>query len=74
MFNVISSFSGNFSAGKKRGIVIPAITPPFENPSLSIGSAVTIESISPFAGGGNSYSFLSSVDSYIDVAASEDWA
>ena len=47
---------------------------PFVNPTLEIGSAVSIVSSSPFAGGGNSYQFSSSVNSYIDTAASADWA
>ena len=53
-----------------------AYTPPpgFENPSLTVGSAVTTVAQSPFAGGGNSYSFSSSVNSFIDTPASSDWA
>jgi hypothetical protein len=47
---------------------------PFVNPTLDIGSAVTVVSQSPFVGGGNSYSFSSSVNSYIDTAGSADWA
>lgn len=47
---------------------------PFVNPTLDIGSAVTVVSESPFVGGGNSYSFSSSVNSYIDIAGSADWA
>lgn len=46
----------------------------FVNPSLTIGSAVTTAAQSPFAGGGNSYSFISSVNSFIDTPASSDWA
>ena len=51
-------------------------TPPssFSNPPLTIGSAVTTISQSPFTGGGNSYSFISSVNSFIDTPASSDWA
>ena len=48
--------------------------PPFVNPSLTIGSAVTTVAQSPFSGGGNSYSFISSVNSFIDTPASSDWA
>jgi hypothetical protein len=47
---------------------------PFSNPTLTIGSAVTTAAVSPFAGGGNSYSFISSTNSYIQVPASADWA
>lgn len=46
----------------------------FTNPTLTLGSAVTTAEISPFAGGGNSYSFVSSTSSYIQAPASEDWA
>jgi hypothetical protein len=49
-------------------------TPPFVNPSITIGSAVTITAQSPFTGGGNSYSFISSVNSFLDTPASSDWA
>jgi hypothetical protein len=38
------------------------------------GSAVTVQAQSPFAGGGNSYQFSISTDSWISRAASEDWA
>jgi hypothetical protein len=70
---MFSSFSGSFNFGR-RVRAIPAEAPPFSNPSLSIGSAVTTVSQSPFVGGGNSYSFSSSVNSYIDAPASSDWA
>jgi hypothetical protein len=56
------------------GILIDSGSAPFVNPTLEIGSAVTIEAQSPFVGGGNSYVFSSSVDSYIDTPASADWA
>lgn len=46
----------------------------FTNPSLTIGSAVNVVVQSPFVGGGNSYSFISSVNSFIDTPASSDWA
>jgi hypothetical protein len=53
----------------------PAWAPPtFTNPTLTIGSAVTTVSDSPFTGGGNSYSFTSSVNSYITTPGSDDWA
>jgi len=53
----------------------PAFQPDsFDNPTLTIGSAVTTVAQSPFSGGGNSYSFLSSVNSYITTPGSIDWA
>jgi hypothetical protein len=47
---------------------------PFVNPTLTIGSAVTVQSVSPFIGGGNSYRFSSSVNSFITTPGSLDWA
>ena len=46
----------------------------FVNPTLTVGSAVTTVAQSPFVGGGNSYSFTRSVDSYITTPGSTDWA
>jgi hypothetical protein len=69
---MFSSFTGSFKFG--RGGTVPIAPPEFENPTPTIGSAVTTVAQSPFAGGGNSYSFSSSVDSYIDFPASSDWA
>jgi hypothetical protein len=46
----------------------------FTNPSLTIGSAVSVQSVSPFSGGGNSYQFSSSTNSYITTPGSSDWA
>ncbi len=48
--------------------------PLFSNPTLTVGSAVATVSQSPFAGSGNSYSFSSSINSYITAPASIDWA
>jgi len=45
----------------------------FVNPTLTIGSAVTVVAQSPF-GSGNSYQFSSNVNSFIDTPASSDWA
>ena len=56
------------------GITIGAGDSPFVNPTLDIGSAVSVQAVSPFAGGGNSYLFTQSVNSYIDTAGSSDWA
>jgi hypothetical protein len=47
---------------------------PFVNPTITIGSAVSTVEQSPFGGGGNSYSFISSTNSFIDTPASSDWA
>lgn len=47
---------------------------PFENPDLTFGSAVSTIAQSPFSGGGNSYSFTRSVNSYITTPGSDDWA
>lgn len=69
---MFSSFSGTFKFGRRR--VIPAAPPPFANPSQTTGSAVSVVSQSPFAGGGNSYSFSSNVNSYISFPGSNDWA
>ena len=58
----------------RRRVVLPSAPVSFANPALTIGSAVTTVAQSPFAGGGNSYSFTSSVNSFIDTPASADWA
>lgn len=50
------------------------IPPSFTNPPLTLGSAVTTVAQSPFSGGGNSYSFTRSVNSYITTPGSTDWA
>lgn len=48
---------------------------PFTNPTLTVGSGVSVVSQSPFVGGGNSYQFFSgNANSYIDFDASSDWA
>lgn len=46
----------------------------FTNPTLTIGSDVSVQNVSPFVGGGNSYQFSSSVNSYITTPGSNDWA
>ena len=70
---MFSSFTGSFKFGRNiTGEVVPP--PSFENPTITVGSAVTTVAQSPFAGGGNSYSFISSVNSFIDTPASNDWA
>jgi hypothetical protein len=70
---MFSSFTGSFKFG--RGQVIAAAPPPeFINPTSTIGSAVTTVAQSPFAGGGNSYSFSSNINSVITFPASTDWA
>lgn len=70
---MFSSFTGSFKFG--RNITGEDAPPPsFENPTITIGSAVTTVAQSPFTGGGNSYSFISSVNSFVDIPASSDWA
>jgi hypothetical protein len=46
----------------------------FVNPTLTIGSAVNVVSQSPFISGGNSYSFISNTNSFIDTPGSSNWA
>lgn len=46
----------------------------FVNPALTLGSSVSVQNVSPFVGGGNSYQFSSSVNSYITTPGSNDWA
>ena len=52
----------------------PSPAPEFTNPTLTFGSAVTTQAASPFAGGGNSYRFTRSTNSYITTSGSNDWA
>ena len=47
---------------------------PFVNPTLTIGSVVSTQSVSPFTGGGNSYLFSSNVNSFVSTPGSSDWA
>lgn len=68
---MFSSFSGTFKFGRRR---VLAASPPFSNPTTTVGSAVSVVAQSPFAGGGNSYSFISSTNSVITIPASNDWA
>jgi hypothetical protein len=63
----------SFGSQPGRSVSTPGPAP-FVNPTLEIGSAVSVVSSSPFAGGGNSYQFTSSVNSYIDTPGSADWA
>ena len=62
--NIVFSSSGS----------TPTPPPPFINPPITTGSAVSTVAQSPFSGGGNSYSFISSVNSFLDTPASSDWA
>ena len=53
----------------------PAFLPSsFTNPTLTLGSAVTTTTQSPFGGGGRSYGLSSSVNSYITTPGSTDWS
>jgi len=45
----------------------------YTSPS-EVGSAVTIQSVSPFAGGGFSYSFSESVNSYLKLNYDQSWS
>jgi hypothetical protein len=56
------------------GRIKDAISVPFVNPTLTVGSAVSTVAQSPFAGGGSSYSFSSNINSVITIPASTDWA
>lgn len=56
------------------GVVFAQESVPFVNPTLTVGSAVSTVALSPFAGGGNSYQFSSSINSFIDTPGSNDWA
>ena len=71
-----STNSNTWTANRNSHIFIgiKGTTVAFANPTLTIGSAVSTVAQSPFAGGGNSYSFSSSVNSFIDTPASNDWA
>jgi hypothetical protein len=60
--------SGQFSMSNTE------LSPSFVNPTLTFGSAVTTNTQSPFIGGGNSYVFSSSVNSFISTPGSSDWA
>lgn len=52
----------------------PAFAPgSYVNPTITLGTAVTTVAQSPFAGGGNSYRFISSVNSFLTSPASTDW-
>jgi hypothetical protein len=71
----LSFINANNQGGIKLNIVgSSAPSPSFTNPTLTIGSAVSVVAQSPFTGGGNSYSFISSINSFIDTPASSDWA
>lgn len=58
----------------RRRVYVPPALPAFVNPTQTTGSAVTVAAQSPFAGGGNSYQFSSSIDSWISFPGSNDWA
>lgn len=66
-----NEISTNYNVLKSRFAVA---APAFANPTASTGSAVQVVAQSPFTGGGNSYQFSSSTNSYITFAGSSDWA
>ena len=72
--NIIFTLSGSIPTTTTSTTSTTTTTPSFVNPSFTTGSAVTITTQSPFTGGGNSYSFISSVNSFLDTPASSDWA
>lgn len=55
------------------GVNDTSLTPSFSNPTFSLNNVTTVAQ-SPFAGGGNSYSFDGSGTSTITSAGSADWA
>ena len=57
----------------KRNIINNTPSSYISSPNI-IGSAVSVVAQSPFAGGGNSYSFITSVNSYLSINAGSDWA
>jgi hypothetical protein len=64
-----------FSGGSVFAYNSSQSTPSFVNPTLTIGSAVSVSALSPFSGGGNSYQFFeANANSFIDTPASSDWA
>jgi hypothetical protein len=66
--------AGSFNLSGTTGRFAASVTPVFVNPTLTLGSAVTTVAQSPFVGGGNSYGFSSSTNSFISAAGSSDWA
>ena len=57
--------------GSPSSIILP--TGNLYTSPTQIGSAVTTPAQSPFAGGGNSYLFSSSVDSFLDISPDQSW-
>ena len=70
----VSLSVGEFAPPVPTPTPTPTPTPSFVNPPITVGSAVSTITQSPFSGGGNSYSFISSVNSFIDTPASSNWA
>lgn len=71
--NVVVDVVGDLMPGRPWTSTPPA--PVFINPSPSAtGPGVSVVSQSPFAGGGNSYLFNGTANSYITYAGSDDWA
>lgn len=66
--------AGSFNLSGTTGRFAASVTSVFANPTLTFGSAVTTVAQSPFVGGGNSYEFSSSTNSYITTPGSNDWA
>jgi hypothetical protein len=67
--------SGGLIIGRPWTAVAPEPSvPEFTNPTQTTGSAVSVVALSPFTGGGNSYQFSTSTNSYLSFPASADWA
>ena len=58
---------------KRRFRLFRSVALSFLNPSLTLGSAVTIVDASPFVNGGRSYSFIESATSFISTPGGNDW-
>lgn len=70
--NVVVDVAGELILGRPWTSTPPSIE--FTNPTATTGSGVSVVSVSPFAGGGNSYQFDGTANSYITYAGSSDWA
>ncbi len=70
-FNGISATRAYFNGS---AVWSPPTPGGFVNPTLTLGSAITTSTLSPFSGGGNSYLFTNSANSFISVPASTAWA
>ena len=65
--------AGSFNLSGTTGRFAASVTSVFVNPTLTLGSAVTTVAQSPFSGGGNSYQFSASTNSFISATRYRDW-